>query len=99
MKIRTRLPLLGEVQAARARVTEARIRLARTPLGQSAPRVEARARSHPLACVGVAAGLGAVLGWCAIGPWRVLEVGSLISTQAWPWATRLAAMARSAGLA
>lgn len=68
---------LREVREAHGRVVEARQALA-----EPAGALLARGRRHPLGTVGVAAGIGFVLGQLNVHPLRVPGLGALLSGSA-----------------
>lgn len=86
MKLRRRI---SEVRAAKARAA-----LAGARMGASVNALEAWPQKWPLACTGIAAGVGLEWGRQTLHPWRASGMIRLVSTQVLPWAAQLAAMAR-----
>jgi hypothetical protein len=77
------------VDAARIQVAEAREALA-----EPAGALLARGRRHPLGTVGVAAGMGFVLGQLNVHPLRVPGLGALLSGSAAELVTQAARLVR-----
>lgn len=74
------MSMIKQVRAVRE--ARARVAAARGALAEPAGALLARGRRHPLGTVGVAAGLGVVLGTLDVHPLRVPGLGALLSGSA-----------------